>query len=119
MILNSQHYQPPTSSPWNGRGDTVSGRLFQHIQLLDCNKLPSLLPKQSVVLLGFACEEGVKRNLGRPGAAQGPESLRKALCNIPFSSSQTRPIYDAGTILCPDEDLEKAQQLLGLSLIHI
>lgn len=113
MTLNSQYYQPPTSSSWKGRQDMLNARLFQQIQLLDCNKLPVSLPKQSVVLLGFACEEGVKRNLGRPGAAQGPDSLRKALCNIPFSSSQTRPIYDAGTIFCPDEDLEKAQQLLG------
>lgn len=113
MTLNSQYYQPPTSSSWKGRQDMLNARLFQQIQLLDCNNLPSSLPKQSVVLLGFACDEGVKRNLGRPGAAQGPEALRKALANIPLTSSPTRLIYDAGTIFCPDEDLEKAQQLLG------
>jgi formiminoglutamase len=112
MFTNSD-YQQPTSSSWKGRDDTVSGRLFQHIQLLDCNKLPSLLPKKSLALLGFACDEGVKRNLGRPGAAQGPEAFRKVLANMPLTSSPTCSIYDAGTILCPDEDLEKAQQLLG------
>ncbi|MBX9578523.1 MAG: formimidoylglutamase [Chthoniobacterales bacterium] len=113
MLLNSKYYEPPTSSSWKGREDTVNGRLFQQIQLLDCNKLPSSLPKKCVVLLGFACDEGVKRNLGRPGAAQGPEAFRKALANLPLAPSQARPIYDAGNILCPDQDLEKAQQFLG------
>lgn len=112
MILNSQHYQPPTSSSWKGRDDGPHARLFQQIQQLDCNKLPASLLEKSIVLLGFSCDEGVKRNLGRPGAAQGPEALRKALCNIPLTSSPTRPIYDAGTILCTDGNLEKAQQLL-------
>jgi formiminoglutamase len=112
-LLNDHHYQSPTSLLWKGREDTAKGRLFQQIQLLDCNKLPSSLPQQSVILLGFASDEGVKRNLARAGAAQGPEALRKALCNIPLTSSQSRSIYDAGTIFCPDQDLEKAQQLLG------
>jgi formiminoglutamase len=31
---------------------------------------------------GFACDEGVKRNHGRPGAAQAPDVLRKALANM-------------------------------------
>lgn len=33
--------------------------------------------------MGFACDEGVKRNAGRPGAAGAPDALRKALANIP------------------------------------
>lgn len=32
--------------------------------------------------MGFACDEGVKRNAGRPGAAGGPDALRKALANM-------------------------------------
>lgn len=113
MFKNAPHYQPPAPSSWKGRDDTASGRLFQHIQLLDLRELPSSLPKKSVVLLGFACDEGVKRNLGRPGAKQGPEHVRKALANLPISFTEPRSIWDAGTISCNDGDLEKAQQLLG------
>jgi len=112
-MLKSSHYLPPTSATWQGRDDTIDGRLFQQIQWLDCNQLPSSLPKQSVALLGFSCDEGVRRNLGRPGAAQGPEALRKALANLPLSLSSSRHFWDAGTVLCTDQDLEQAQELLG------
>ncbi len=35
--------------------------------------------KPAVALIGFACDEGVRRNHGRVGAAAGPEALRLAL----------------------------------------
>lgn len=106
-------YIPPSLACWTGRDDGPKSRLFQHMQVLDCRNLPAALPKKSSVLLSFACDEGVRRNLGRPGAAQGPESLLKALRNVPFSPSASRSIWDAGTVVCTDGDLETAQQVLG------
>lgn len=35
-----------------------------------------------VVLVGFPCDEGVRRNGGRPGAAGGPEALRRCLYRL-------------------------------------
>lgn len=56
------------------------------------------------VLLGFCCDEGVKRNNGRVGAVDGPSAFRKV----------NRHSYkDAGDIICKDGDLEAAQQELG------
>lgn len=107
----ASHYHPPSLLSWQGREDTTAGRLFQQIQLLDCNHLPTLLPKGSIVLLGFASDEGVKRNLGQLGAGEAPEVFRRVLGNLPLSSSH--PIWDAGTIFCHDGDLEQAQQCLG------
>ncbi len=106
------YYTAPSRACWSGRDDEPQTRLFQQIQLLDCQQLPATLPEKSIVLLGFACDAGVKRNLGRPGAAQGPEHLRKALRNSPLVLTENQPLWDAGTIGCPDGDLEKAQQLL-------
>lgn len=108
-------YKPPQS--WYGREDSSRGRLFQHVQLLDLRNALSNQLHNSIVLLGFACDEGVRRNEGRVGAAQGPESLRKALSNIPFSKAL--PFWDAGTILCPDGDLEQAQELLGKTVASL
>jgi len=117
--VNPQIYQQPSSSSWSGRNDGPNARLFQQIQLLNlCDSLPAL-PEKSLVLLGFACDEGVKRNLGRPGAAQGPEALRKALGNLPLSLSRAGTLWDAGTILCSDGDLEKAQQFLGKTVASL
>ncbi len=111
--MNFKNYQPLTSSSWNGRDDEPHARLFQHIQLLSLCELPTSFSEKSLVLLGFACEEGVKRNLGRLGAKQGPEHLRKALANLPLSLNQPCHIWDAGTIFCDNDDLEKAQLHLG------
>lgn len=105
-------YIPPSMSCWTGRDDGQKMRFFQRIQCLDCQNLPENLSK-SIVLLGFASDEGVRRNLGRVGAEKGPESLRNALRNIPMQLTDTRIMYDAGTIQCIDQDLESAQHVLG------
>lgn len=67
-----------------------------------------------VAMLGFACDEGIRRNGGRLGAAQGPAALRAALSNLPVRDA--RPLYDAGDVACPDEDLEAAQAAFATRL---
>ena len=59
------------------------------------------------VLLGFASDEGVRRNQGRQGARHGPPALRRALANLAWHGEQA--IYDAGDIVAGD-DLEAAQE---------
>lgn len=61
-----------------------------------------------VAMLGFACDEGVRRNHGRVGAAAGPAALRAMLSNLPVLDDT--PLYDAGTVACTDGDLEGAQR---------
>lgn len=110
-------YQCPDLSLWSGRNDTQNERLFQQIKALDCVSLPTSLPKHSIVLLGFASDEGVRRNLGRLGAAKGPNSLRKSLSNL---SIENMNVWDAGNVICPLEgDLEKAQQILGQLVLQL
>lgn len=62
-------------------------------------------------ILGFACDEGVSRNHGRPGAAQGPAAIRQMLGRLPVHGRTV--IHDAGDIACTDGDLEAAQERLG------
>ncbi len=112
MNLNDPKYYIAPAL-WNGRLDTPQGRLFQHIQLLDLANPPAIFPDQSTVLLGFSCDEGVRRNLGRFGAAGGPAELRKALQPIPWNPKKKTSLWDAGTICCSEDDLEKGQQLLA------
>lgn len=63
-------------------------------------------------LIGFCCDEGIKRNLGRTGAAQGPDVLRNALAKIPVPQ-RNMIFYDAGNVVCENGDLESAQSVLG------
>lgn len=64
-----------------------------------------------IALVGFACDEGVRRNKGRTGAAQSPDIIRRGLANLPWN--RTEPVWDAGDMGCHDGDLEKAQKLYG------
>jgi formiminoglutamase len=61
----------------------------------------------SAVLVGFACDEGVRRNNGRPGAKSGPDEIRNALTRLAWHHSGEFP--DAGDITCTGGDLETAQ----------
>jgi formiminoglutamase len=64
-----------------------------------------------IVLLGFACDEGIRRNKGRLGAVDGPKAIREALAN--YAWHQTLPVYDDGNVACPDGNLEAAQLRLA------
>ena len=81
-------------SAWTGRTDPEadSARWHQRIRALSEASEPGL------ALLGFACDEGVRRNHGRVGAAGAPQSVRKALANLAWH--RQAPAYDAGDVTC-------------------
>jgi formiminoglutamase len=65
----------------------------------------------SRVLLGFCCDEGVKRNKGQPGAADGPGVIRSMLANLAYDGD--KPVFDAGNVMCAGDNLEQAQANLA------
>jgi len=93
-------------SGWNGRVDLPEGpatrRWHQWVREPEAGAAPG------VAMLGFASDEGVRRNGGRVGAAEGPAALRAMLSNLPLLDDT--PLYDAGTIDLIDGDLEGAQR---------
>jgi formiminoglutamase len=96
-------------SVWHGRVDEADGplafRWHQKVQRLTAKCLPG------IVLLGFACDEGIRRNQGRLGAVDGPKAIREALAN--YAWHQNVPVYDQGDVTCPDGNLEAAQHRLA------
>ncbi|WP_339511604.1 formimidoylglutamase [Pseudomonas sp. RL_15y_Pfl2_60] len=95
---------------WAGRTDPEadSPRWHQRIQALTTAAQPG------VALIGFASDEGVRRNHGRVGAAAGPQAIRKALANLAWHRSG--PAFDAGDVVCADDNLEAAQERLGANV---
>ncbi|MDH1263127.1 formimidoylglutamase [Pseudomonas sp. GD03944] len=93
-------------SCWQGRTDPEpdSARWHQRIQPLHSDSPPG------VALIGFASDEGVRRNHGRVGAAAAPLAIRKALANLAWH--RQGPAYDSGDVVCADSDLEGAQARL-------
>ncbi len=95
-------FKPSDMSLWSGRDDGHGReRWHQHI-----SPLQELAPA-GIVLLGVASDEGVRRNHGRIGAANGPDAVRLALANLAYR--QNTPLYDAGTICCEQGNLESVQ----------
>lgn len=71
----------------------------------------------AVELIGFSCDEGVRRNKGRVGASEGPDALRVALA--PLAMHADFGIHDAGTVVVPDRDLEDGQDTLGQQVARL
>jgi formiminoglutamase len=109
-----KYYQEPDKSLWKGRLDSPPASFFfQIIKLLNLNNpvMASTSPFRFAIL-GFCCDEGIRRNMGRTGAAEGPNALRDMLARMPTHKQEVE-VYDAGNITCKDHDLESAQQALS------
>ncbi|MDQ8703853.1 formimidoylglutamase [Streptomyces sp. LHD-70] len=61
--------------------------------------------------VGFRSDEGVRRNKGRQGAANGPRELRAALASMALPAPLTA--LDAGDVEVADGDLESGHRRLG------
>lgn len=107
-------YTPPDPKHWQGRADSPdSANFFQITQMLNLqNGVPLNSQQFTVALIGFRCDEGIRRNLGRPGAAEGPISAREALAKLSVPKREFT-CYDVGDINCIDGDLEGAQAALA------
>jgi formiminoglutamase len=99
----------PDMSVWTGRVDVADGpralRWHQMVKPFAPESPPG------IVLVGFACDEGVRRNGGRIGAKDGPMAIRKALANLAWH--QHCPVYVDGDVRCDDGDMEGAQSRLA------
>lgn len=97
---------PP--EPWRGRDDgSGTGNLRWHnVVSTRANADPG-----AVAFVGFRSDEGVRRNQGRPGAASGPDALRRALASMALPGP-ARAI-DVGDVEVGGGKLEQGQQRLG------
>jgi formiminoglutamase len=112
-------YIPANKKLWIGRTDENEGQLglrwHQIIKFIDLKneRLPELdKPMIGIVMLGFRCDEGVRRNKGRVGAKEGPELMRKVCSNLANHFDTDTLVIDAGDVVCEDENLEGAQEEL-------
>lgn len=107
-------YQAPTSHHWSGRADALPKSTFY--QVIHCNDMRVMTPSKETALtfalIGFSCDAGVKRNMGRLGAANGPDAIRQVLGSLPIKRSGIT-LYDVGNIVCQDDELEVAQHALS------
>ncbi|WP_037940073.1 formimidoylglutamase [Sulfurospirillum arcachonense] len=105
-------YKEANRDLWTGRVDIEDAELgkrwHEKIEFLS----EPYEAKQGVAFLGFECDEGVKRNKGRVGAAEGADTLKQAMGNFAYHLNKT-PLYDAGKVVA-STDLEQSQKELSL-----
>lgn len=101
-------------SNWSGRTDSTTDRAaFRMHQVIKLAAPKESVSNKSCTIIGFSSEEGVRRNNGRLGAAGGPDALRSELAKLPWRMPGDCELFDMGTIVCEDDQLEQAQATLG------
>lgn len=108
-------FKPADMSLWRGRIDSEPNALRYHqiIQQWD----GADVSQPSTAILGFACDEGVRRNQGRVGAKEGPDEIRHALCNLAWHHAGR--LLDGGDVICDSDQLAQTQQQLADRLFDI
>jgi formiminoglutamase len=106
--------------PWQGRADSKehgdTRRWHNVVRPWTRGSAPG------VALVGFACDEGVRRNGGRVGAARGPAIIRSVLANMAWHSSIG--VLDAGDV-CVESNanepncLEAGQEMLAMLVAQL
>lgn len=105
---------------WSGRDDGAGAahrRVHQAVTSLGQGRQDS----PDAVFIGFASDEGVRRNAGRQGAAEGPAALRSALGQLALAQGRDSArntnlaLLDAGDVVV-SSDLEEGQKKLAAAV---
>lgn len=110
-------YQNPSQENWTGRISDQKLYLHEKVQLLSFSSITEVKGK-TFVLLGYVCDEGVKRNQGRVGAKEGPNAIRRALAKMPNHLS-IEHLIDAGDVFCLDNNMENTQEVLSEKVLSL
>ncbi|WP_227511160.1 formimidoylglutamase [Psychrobacter sp. P11G3] len=111
-------HTPADMTQWTGRAEP-----FETARARYWYQLAQPYEQQHIGLVGFACDQGVRRNQGRVGARAAPPLIRRAFAALPviaelqqrFDGQLSSLLGDAGDIHCDDNDgfadssLEQAQ----------
>lgn len=109
-----KNYIPANPDIWTGR--TSGQQLYLHEKIRPINlKETHLSPfeDQTYAILGYASDEGVKRNKGRAGAEDGPDAIRRQLAKMPNPLSEDTILLDVGTVQCINSDMEGAHNSIA------
>ena len=104
-------YRPTPAAAWTGRRAAAGEYWHQVVRRADWHAGP--VSGADFALIGYCCDEGVARNQGRTGAADGPAAIRQQLGRRAWHAG-TRRVVDYGDVVCTGGNLEAAQDQLTL-----
>ncbi|MBT8185918.1 MAG: formimidoylglutamase, partial [Eudoraea sp.] len=98
---------------WTGRDSGQRHYLHEEVKCISLNEEIPAADKNTYGILGYSCDEGVRRNFGRAGAADAPDIIRQQLGRMPTHLPGSSELIDLGTIECLNGDMESAQSFLA------
>ena len=101
----------PSQENWTGR-KAVQPEYWHQVVRVSPNLAFDTSSNQKVGILGYAGEEGVRRNQGRLGTGEGPASIRKCLGSLAHHLPVGLPIFDYGDLFTQEGDLESTHQAI-------
>jgi formiminoglutamase len=105
-------YKAGDKALYSGRKSKLNNQYWhQEILVSHIEDLKNNNPTD-IGIIGYVCDEGVKRNQGRIGAQKGPKSIRNKLGKLPIHY-KNKKIVDFGDIICLDDYLEDCQKALS------
>lgn len=128
MTIATVNHTAADMNRWTGRAEP-----FETERARYWYQLAQPYEQQYIGLVGFACDQGVRRNQGRVGARTAPPLIRQAFASLPvikelqqrFDGQLPNLLGDAGDINCHDNDgfaasiLEQAQVTYADKISHI
>jgi formiminoglutamase len=108
-------YQAPNPHLWKGRESGHISAQYWHeaVVCVEEKEWEGKGCEPGIALLGYAVDEGVRRNLGRVGAAQGPNALRQVMAGMAYHVHPKQRIWDLGNLMCLDGHLEETQAVMA------
>lgn len=113
-------YKPAQKAFWEGRKsnpDIENQYWHQEIELIDTQK-ENMGLNAGIAIIGYVCDEGVRRNRGRIGAHEGPRAIRERLAKLPIHF-ENKQVVDVGDIICLDDDMEACQELFSIHITNL
>ena len=110
------NYKLANKDNWKGRSSDQQLYLHEKVKFSSIKDPYTASNTTTIALLGYSSDEGVKRNLGRVGAAMGPDAIRKQLGKMANHLKASTQLVDFGNLESKDENVEKLQANLSSSV---
>ncbi|MFP2994641.1 formimidoylglutamase [Spongiivirga sp. MCCC 1A20706] len=106
-------YQSGENENWSGRNTDPKSGVQYWYQAISPASLTNTLSNADIGLIGYACDEGVQRNLGRIGAVNGPTVIKERLAKLAYHHFD-KTITNFGDVACIDHNLEACQDAFAM-----
>ncbi|MEP2240150.1 MAG: formimidoylglutamase [Maribacter sp.] len=103
-------YKLANTDNWFGRTSDKQLYLHEKVAFTNLNEPFPSSTNNTIALLGYSSDEGVRRNLGRVGTAMGPDAIRKQLGKMPNHLKASTELVDFGNLECNHQNLEELEK---------